>query len=243
MKKIISITLLSVALLTALFVSCKKSASNKKAPYTCAACKTTPDALAANDASSKGIYKGVLIGSTGTIKFDIDNAGTTITAVMVIDGVTVNLTSTVTWTAGVAYVAPFTGTLSGQPVTINFSVGATGQTATITSSTIPGHPNASFTIAKETSTALLQAFEGTYSTTKPKTGTFNVILSMSLKAWGAVARDDGSTEINHGHGTLSGSSLIDENGTNIGTINGDQIDGKFNDTNGITVTLTGKRTL
>lgn len=245
MKRSTSIILLSAAVFLTILASCSKTSSDKKkTTYTCTACKASPEAVAANDASAKGIYIGVLIGSTGTIKFDINNAGTTITAVMVIDGVTVNLTSTVTYTAGNAYVAPFTGILAGQPVTINFSVGATGSSPTITSSNIPGHPNASILIAKETSKSLIQAFEGTYTTTKPETGTFNIILSQTLKAWGAVARKTGSTEVSHGNGTISGADLVDSgNGKTVGTISGDQIDGKFNDSNGVSVTLTGKRTL
>lgn len=237
--------LLSSLAFTAFLTGCKKSSSGKKTttPYTCPSCTNVPEAVAANDASSKGIYIGVLIGSTGTIKFDIDNAGSTITAEMVIDGTTVNLTSAVTWVAGVAYTAPFTGTLNGQAITINFSVDLSGQNPAVTSSNIPGHPNASFTLAKETSTALIEAFEGIYVTTKPETGTFNIILSLTLKKWGAVARADGSSDISHGGGTISGSNLIDENNTVIGTLNGDEVNGKFNDSNGISVTLTGKRTL
>ena len=97
---------LLLALLAILsFSACKKSDDTAAPAYTCTTCKTTPDALAANDASSKGIYKGVVIGSSGTIIINIANGGTTITAVMVIDGVTVNLTSAVAWVAGQPYVA------------------------------------------------------------------------------------------------------------------------------------------
>lgn len=245
MKRIIWVISLSSLAFTAFLNGCKKSSSGKKntAPYTCSSCTSVPEAVAANDASSKGIYIGVLIGSTGTIKFDIDNTGNTVTAEMTIDGTTVNLTSAITWVAGVAYTAPFTGTLNGQAVTINFSVNLSGQNPAVTSSTIPGHPNASFALAKETSTALIEAFEGTYTTTKPETGTFNIILSLTLKKWGAVARADGSSDISHGGGVISGVNLIDEHNNVIGTLNGDEINGKFNDGNGASVTLTGKRTL
>jgi hypothetical protein len=148
-------------------ISCSKSDDTASTPaYTCTTCKTTPDATAANDASNKGVYKGVIIGSSGTIKFDLQ--GTTITAVMVLDGVTATLTSTVNVVAGQTYVAPFTGTLGGQAVSITFSVGATGQNPTVTTSSIPGHPSSTFSIIKETSASLIECFEGTYSTTKPE---------------------------------------------------------------------------
>ncbi|MEI9954995.1 MAG: hypothetical protein WDM90_01450 [Ferruginibacter sp.] len=47
-----------------LFAGCKKSDSTNSTSYTCTTCKTAPDAKAANDGSSKGIYKGVVIGSS-----------------------------------------------------------------------------------------------------------------------------------------------------------------------------------
>src|SRR6476661_3014665 len=135
MKRIIYFT--SLALLSSfIFLSCKKSTTPVVVPYTCATCTATPNAVAANNSISKGIYKGLLIGSSGTIKFDVMNSGTTITAVMVIDGVTVNLTSAITWVSGQPYVAPFTGTLGGSAVSITFSVTATGGTPLITSSSI-----------------------------------------------------------------------------------------------------------
>ncbi len=229
-----------------LFAGCKKSSDPATPPYTCTTCKTAPDALAANNASSKGIYKGVVIGSSGTITFDIANNGTTITAVMVIDGVTVNLTSAVTWVAGQVYITPFTGTLSGQAVTITFSVGATGGTPTVTSSSIPGHPNASLNIIKETSAGLVECFEGSYSTTLPETGTFNIILSRTLATWAGVARKTGiNTTSTSGSGSIVNNKLIDpsQNNNSIGTLSGDDLNGSFVDGNGKTVTITGKRTL
>ena len=141
------------------FSACKKSDNIPAATYSCTTCKTTPDALAANDASSKGIYKGLVIGSSGTIIFNIANNNTAITAIMVIDGITVNLASTVTWVARQAYVADLTGTLNGSVVTIHFSVGPSGSTPTVTSSTILGHPNVSLNIIKETSAGLVECFE------------------------------------------------------------------------------------
>lgn len=215
------------------------------APYKCVSCKTTPDALAVNNSSSKGVYKGVMIGSTGTIMFDIANSGNTITAVLIVDGVTINLTSSVTWVAGQSYTAPFTGTLNGSPITINFSVGLSGGTPTVTSSTIPGHPNASLDIIKETSSNLIECFEGTYSTTLPETGVFNIILSRTLSSWTGVARKTGTTTSNTGNGSIANNKLIDpsQNNQAIAVLNGDVLDGSFVDGNGKTVTLTGRRTL
>jgi len=227
-----------------IFTACKKDKAPATPDYTCTTCKTTPDAIAANNSLGKGIYKGVIIGSTGTIMFDIANNGTAITAVMVLDGVTVNLTSSVLWVSGQAYVSPFTGTLNGQAVSITFSVGATGATPTVTSSNIPGHASASFTIIKETSASLVECFEGTYSTTLPETGSFNIILSRSLAIWSGIARKTGTTTTSTSvRGTITNNNLIDSSQNNriIGTLNNDALNGSFRDNNGITITLTGKR--
>ena len=229
------------------FNACKKSNDAVTTPdaYKCVSCKTTPDAVASNNNSSKGIYKGVVIGSTGTIMFDIANNGSAITAVMVIDGVSVNLTSNVTWVAGQAYSAPFTGSLNGATVTINLSVGISGGTPTVTSSNIPGHPDASLNIIKETSSNLVECFEGTFSTTRPETGVFNMIVLRTLNTWSAVSRKTGAQSSNTGNGTISDNKLIDpsQNNRSIGTLNVDGINGSFVDASGNTVTIKGKRTL
>ncbi|MCW5920200.1 MAG: hypothetical protein KIS71_10515 [Bacteroidetes bacterium] len=240
MTKII-IPILCIATLT--FTSCKKK--DKDNPhYTCSSCVTQAEALAANDGSSKGVYKGILIGSSGTIKFSIQNGTNDITATMVVDGVSAILTSTVSWVSGQPYIAPFTGTLNGQAVSITFSVQNNGSTPQIISSNIPGHPNAVFTIIKETSNALVEGFEGTYSTTEPETGTFNILLSRPLGQWGGISRENGQTATNDVSGTITSSGdLFNDNNIKVATLSGDDIDGTFTDNSGNTVTVAGKRTL
>ena len=228
------------------FTGCKKDNDGPDTSYVCATCKTTPDALAANNTSSKGVYKGVIIGSTGTISFDIANNGTAITAIMVLDGITANLTSAVTWVAGQPYTSAFTGTWSGQAVSITFTVSSTGGTPTVTASNIPGHLTASFNIIKETSAGIVECFQGDYNTTLPETGTFNIVLVRSLSTWLAVARKTGATSSGSaGSGPITNNNLVDPSQNNkvIATITGDNINGNFTDNNGKTVTLSGKRTL
>lgn len=236
---------LSVALM-----SCKKDEDNTNnptptpTPYTCSSCVTTSQAKAAYDASSKGVYKGIVIGSTGTIKFDISNDTNLITAVLTLDGIAATLTSAVSWTSGVAYVADFTGTFNGAPVTVKFQVDATGTNPVIITSSIPGHPGASFTLEKEKSTALLECFEGIYSTTKPETGTFNILLSRKLGKFGGASRETGSLESDDiDDGSIDASNNLLMDGIIIGKLSGDTIDGSFKDSNGSTVTIKGKRTL
>ena len=224
-----------------LSISCSKSDSNAAA-YDCVACHNTPDALAANDASAKGVYKGIAVGSTGTLSVNIQNGSNTITAIMVLDGITATLTSSVTYVDGQAYVAPFTGTYNGSAVSITFSVALGGGSPTVTSSSIPGHPGIVFTLYKETSTSLLEAFEGTYSKTG-ETGVFNILLSNGLAQWGGIVKKDGSSATDEISGTYVNNHVIDENGTVIGVITGDEMHGSFTDGNGAAITTTGHRTL
>lgn len=246
MKKI-SMLICLLAISVALFTSCKKEKDDPKKDdnsYKCTTCATAPDALAVNDGSSKGVYKGIVIGSTGTVKFSIQNGTNDITATLVIDGVTATLTSSVTWISGEPYIAPFTGTLNGQAVSITFSVQNDGGSPMITSANIPGHPNAVFTLVKETSNALVECFEGTYTTSKSESGTFNILLSRTLGKFGGISRENGSTEENDVDGTIDQSGTIkDEDGNVLGTLSGDTISGSFTDSNGATVTINGKRTL
>lgn len=232
-----------------LFSSCKKDNTPTEPDYVCTGCAKTPEAQSANDNSSKGIYKGTFIGSSGTIKFDLANNGSAITAVMVIDGTTVNLTANVTWQAGQAYVSPFTGTLNGQPVSITFSVGATGANPTVTSSSIPGHPNVAFTIIKETSSSLVEAFEGTYnkpSSSGPETGIFNLIVAKPLNKVSIIGKKNGSSSVGSPlNGSYSNGSLLVDfgNGNKVtGTVIGDKVTGNIIDQHG-TGNYTGKRTL
>jgi hypothetical protein len=228
-------------------VSCKKnSSSSTTTPYKCTTCTTAPMAVAANDNNAKGIYKGVIIGSTGTVIFDIQNTTNTVSAKLVIDATVVNLTSSNVWTSGQAFVGTFTGGLNGQNVFLSLAINADGSNPMVQYASIPGHPGASFDIVKETSVGLVEGFEGTYNTTRPETGSLNIVLSRTLGKWGGIARKTGDTTVGEaGHGAIINNQLIDSANNNrvIGTLNNDQLDGKFVDNNGTTVTITAKRTL
>lgn len=100
-----------------------------------------------------------------------------------------------------------------------------------------------FNIAKETSTSLIESYEGTYSTTKPEKGTFN-LLSRKLLRFGGIARKDGDSEIDTFDGSITSDGKLMESGDQyIGTLSGDNIDGQFKNSKGETITITGKRTL
>ena len=223
-----------------LVLSCSKDSPST--PYVCQTCSNTPDALAVNDSKIAGVYKGIVVGSTGSISINIQNGSSTVTAIMVLDGITANLTSNVTVVEGLTYVAPFTGTYNGNAVTVTFQVGSGGADPIMVSSDIPGHPNAIFNLYKETSTSLISAFEGTY-TAGSDSGTFNIVVASSLLKWGYVAKDNISGEINSGNGTMVGNHLLNEDGLDVGTITGDVVNGTSTNNSGQTVTINGNRTL
>jgi len=240
-------SLVTIALFGMFFISCKKSSGSVSPSYKCTGCITTPEAVAANDNSSKGIYKGIIVGSSGTIKFDIMNSDATIKAYMVVDGVSDTLTASVAWVSGVSYVSAFTGTFNGQAVSITMSLDANGGNPTITAMNIPGHPNATLTISKETSSNLVECFEGTYTNaTTGKNGTLNLIISPGLNKWYGQARETGSGSSQNMVGTISNNTLSYDDGhgfTVTGTLSGDQTNGTWKDSQPENGTWTAKRTL
>lgn len=239
-KKIKSVVLVAIAVFT---LSCSKDDDTNVSSYVCSTCVDTPDALAIHDNSVKGVYKGIVVGSSGTISINIQNGSSTITATMVLDGETAVLTSEVEVIDGQSYIAPFTGTFNGGEVSITFSVELGGSTPTIVTSSIPGHPNAVFQIFKETSTALIEAFEGTYS--KPgETGVFNIVLSSALGGFTGIAKSDQTNEINDVEGDYNANGeLINEDGEVVANVTGDVLYGTFIDGNNDQVTVNGNRTL
>lgn len=231
----------SLACMALALNSCKKTSSTPE-PYRCTTCKSTPTAVAANDNSSKGVYKGVEIGSSGTIMIDIANTTSAITASMVMDGTTVNFTSNATVISGQTFTGTFTATINGQPATFTFSVAANGNMPTIGSYTIPGHNSMSFVVYKELSSALVSAFEGTYSTTKPETGTFNLLIQANK--WTAISRKSDGTNNSSLGGTVVNNELINSNPVvTMGKVSGDVVTGSFIDSDGKKVTVDGRRTL
>ncbi len=238
MKKILFVILITVVL----FISCNKS--KEETPYICAACTKTPQALAANNSSSKGIYKGVFFGSTGTISFDIQNNSAAVTATLILDGVTVSFSSGTLPQTGQPYTATFAGTINGQPASINFSVGADGSSPVITAASIPGHPNTGFGLLKETSSGLVESFEGTWKeSSSTNGGTLNMVVSRTANSWNVVKGDSGNPP-QYFNGSISGNNLICNCPLGlsiIGTFSGDQADGQYNSTNNGTWTI--RRTL
>ncbi|MBX9853876.1 MAG: hypothetical protein K2X86_19205 [Cytophagaceae bacterium] len=236
------IMLLAVLFSTALLVSCKKEKEKAPAPnepYSCATCADSPEALASNDASSAGIYKGVITGSSGNFKIVLENGSSNIFIVATFQGVTDTLTtnSLSSWNPGDAIVsAVFTG---DQEISITFSVNADGSSPTATAA-ITGYSNVTVSIVKETSTTLVQCFEGTFAGFS--SGNFNFWLT-STSIGGVAKSTTGSPDIFTGNVTGTTITGITSNSTNFsGTLSGDNASGNWNNSYG-SGTWTGKRTL
>ena len=245
-KKILSV-LFVVTLITFIY-ACKKT-SDKAESYTCASCSQTPTAKSENNSSNKGMYKGVVVGSSGVIIFDLANSGATATAILTIDGQIVLLTSTITPQSGQPFNTTFTGTLNGQASSIVFTVGATGLNPTIASSNIPGHLAAVFQLYKETSDNLITCYEGTTSGIKDsgaaQSGQLNLVASTKTNTWLAISASKNNSSVGLVTGKISGNVFTCDCGTTTsvtGTLTGDQIDGTYkgSDNHG---TWTAKRTL
>lgn len=198
----------------------------------------TPSAKAQFDSSNYGIYKGVFVGSTGTIIIDLNNTSG-ISATLVINGVAYNFSTTQTIQQNQNTTVNFT---SGSN-SFTFSVSATGGTPTITNVIINGHPFAAIMVVKETSTTLVKCFEGTYS--GGDSGIFNaVIYGNSLKA--LVKGSDNSNFIAYGtisNNQITASGVVNTDIKFTGTVTDNTLSGSWtNVPYSLSGTFTGKRT-
>lgn len=245
-------TLLSILLIVAIgFTGCKKDKPKEEPGFVCSSCKTVPDAKAENNASSKGVYKGIVVGSTGTILIDILNSGSVMKATMILDGITVNFTSSMAWVSGQPLATEFTGTANSQNYAFNFNTDAVGGNATTSSLSIPGHPVISFQLIKETSDNLVKCYEGSTEGKKDsgaaQAGSLNVVISSKTNTWTALSKDKlgSSGGVNFVAGTLNGNTLNCDCGpttTVTGVLDNDEIRGTYkgSDNGG---TWNAKRTL
>lgn len=161
-KKIFALLIPSFAI--ALF-ACQKS-NTTTIPVTELA--TAPETKAQYNNTSFGVYKGVIIGSTGTIVFKINNGDNIVKGYLVIDNTKDTLSTTQTLVAGQAINnVRFTGRISSMSLSVN----ADGSNAILTNISITGHSNVAVLIIHENSNKQIFCYEGTYSGNR--SGTFN----------------------------------------------------------------------
>ncbi len=215
MKKILSLTLFTFIIILSLIVGCSKesnvNSSNPMVPQ------------ASNDNKSGGIYKGTIIGSSGS--FIIVLQGGVNKIYVTLDGVKDTLSTQATITSGSPVSqAVFTGRTG---MSLTFSVDLNGANPVINAISVPSHPYAEAFIVKETSTATVMIFEGRYTKTVGLptdycTGTLNFFI-ISNSSFIAFYREDVIT-----NPTATGSF--------IGPVNGSQINVQV--AAGVTVALT-----
>jgi hypothetical protein len=132
---------------------------------------TSPETKPQYNNTAFGVYKGILVGSSGIIKLVINNGDSMVKAYIFLDNITKDtLTCTQKFTNGQAITnARFAGRIS----TMNFSVNADGTKPSIVNITIVGHSNISGQIIHETSVQQVYCYEGMY--TGSEQGVFNCI--------------------------------------------------------------------
>ena len=216
--------------MSAITISCSSDSSRP-------ALSDTPQAKVEFDNSNFGIYKGVFIGSTGTVLIDINNEGF-LEAILTIDGSSSTYTST--------EVATLNSTMEGLTFTngsnsFDFNVGDNGSNPTVSNINISGHPNASIVVLKEFHNVLCKCYLGSFG--GDDSGTFNAII-VDARFDGIAWSIDGESAFNT-DGTVTGTSItgVFEGGTFTGTISGGNISGSWQNTLGESGGWSGNRKL
>lgn len=233
MKKLV-FYLLAVAVLAVGPISCSKD-DETPAP----ALASAPEADAAEDGKSGGIYKGALIGSTGIIKITLQKGVKQVE--ITLDGVKKTLTTTDldSWTSGEAIVG---AEFKSGDWTVIFSINDVGESGSVGFS-IPGHPNLFPVIIKENSNAQVKAYEGTFAGSD--TGTFNFI-EKSGYLYGISRPTSEPTSITEFYGIRTGNAVeiqVGSDVTAVGTIDGNSCSGTWEQSADFKGTWSGKRTL
>ncbi len=226
MKKLI----LSLVAMT-MFLSCSKDDDNN-------GLADSPTASATYDSKNYGVYKGVFVGSTGTVMINMKNNGTTLSATLVIDGKSYVFTSDDTVTEGTNTEITF----NRNDDYFDFSVDADGSNPTVSNIHISGHPEAAISVGKEESDVQVYCYTGTFIEDGVLGGTWNIII-YGNKVTGAVLPTDGQV-LPFIEGTISNNVItgsLPDTATISGTISGNTINGTWvSDTGNGTWTVTRK---
>lgn len=168
------------------------------------------------DNSNFGLYKGVIAGSSGTIKIEVGNGNNEFKAILVMDKNTDNLTCTTPLTKGQAIInAAFTGASSS----FKFSVDADGKSPVINDIKIDGHSDVAVSVIKETSADVAHCYEGVATGGNDHTGVLNIVRNGNT--YSGMQKTTGPTgNLNNGlsylldgsissDGTFSGSATVE----------------------------------
>ena len=190
-----------IASLIVLFSACNDDKDDDKS-----GAGTSKETTAEFDNSNFGLYKGIIVGSSGTVKIEINNGNNVAKATIKIDGNTDNLTCSVPLTSGQKVTnAEFTGNFSS----FSFSVDANGSNPVVSNININGHDDVGMAVLKEKSFNIAYCYEGISTGGNNHRGVFNVVCTSSEFS-GIIKGDDGFTAGLYGsidaNGNYAGSS-------------------------------------
>ena len=154
---------------------------------------TSKETKAELDNTNFGLYKGVIVGSSGTIRMEINN-GDVLTPLRIdfnINNRGEMMFPSSTFTKGEAIVdATFTGYSSS----LTFSVDADGKNPVISNFYVEGHDTVMAIVYKEKSKDVVTCFEGTFEGKNKDEGVFNVVRNNNEYS-GIIKGSDGFTAI------------------------------------------------
>ncbi|ESU23325.1 hypothetical protein FEDK69T_14840 [Flavobacterium enshiense DK69] len=241
MKKIILLLIFSLPLL-----GCADDNSNtpSKSTLTNDQLSNAPEAKEEYDVSNYGIYKGIFVGSSGTIYVNINNKGA-ISAKMVINDVTYNNFKT---SEKIIEGQPIVGlTFTNGSSTFDFNVDADGENPFVDNMNISGHPNPFVQILKEYSFEQIKCYLGTFS--GEKNGVYNLAIASDPKNPNnyvlGLATIKGETQAIYLDGSVSKNTINGkfQGGTFTGTIKNNTIKGSWEDETPQSGSWTAKRKL
>lgn len=176
---------------TFLNFNCSKSDDNPSNQF-----PTTAETKPQYDNTSFGVYKGVIIGSSGYIVFRINNGDNVATGNLTIDGRKDILSTTQTITAGQPIVnLKFTGNFSSMTLNAN----SDGSNPRITDIKIDGHPDdVASIIFHENSTQQVFSYEGKISGTF--SGTINLNKITGNDSTFSIMKFDNNPIVYYGYG-------------------------------------------
>lgn len=151
-------TILPLLSFIAILFACNKSGADNNVSNT--GLSTSPETKPQYDNTTFGVYKGVIIGSSGTIIFKINNGDNLVKGYLTID----NQKDTLTTIAAIILGQPLSNVLfTGRISSMRVSANADGSNASLSNIQINGHNNVTGFIIHETSTKQVLCYEGTFT--------------------------------------------------------------------------------
>lgn len=199
--------------------------------YSCSNCDPSIDEKLRNESIAKtefnnsnfGIYKGIMVGSTGIILINLNNNGTT-NALLTIDGVRHEFNTIEHVTENQPTLIRFTNNENS----FDFMVGENGENPTVTNYNLKNYPKVKMQLAKEQSSNPIKCYQGRY--TGDDAGIFNFYIDEKGGIYGMIESryNDDILFLNgslHSQNSITGTILA--NGRFEGTISSKYYEGNW----------------